>query len=719
MNAFARNNTLILILGLLIFSCQKPKKPTDQIVNSSAQNSSSSDGSDTTGSSGDEELDKIPKEENACSDSNDPGPAPLLRLTAEQYKNSIKEIFGETQGLDKILPTPNRKEIGSALGSPSLLEISQYAEAASFVADSVVTKLQDFAPCENNADLEAQRSCVSRFLDEYGVLIYRSELTSTDKDNLDAIFQEGAKTSYDQGMHLVIQALLESPRFIYRIEKGDKKQNDKEYASISDYELASRLSFVLWNQTPDRDLLDSVKSGAFATDAGYQKQVDRLLQDERADLAFVNFARSWLGLQSDFDKDTDIFPAWNEDVLRAMNTQADEYLKTILLESKHNMDSFFQHSHQEYAPNALKAWYDESNESSGVLSLPLLLSNHSKAYETFPIARGVFMLEKILCIHLPDPPGDVGELPAFADFKNNRERFAAHSSNPECKSCHQFIDPMGFAFENYDAIGQFRLKEKGQNIDASGELTGIDVGGNFTNLHDLAKKLATSQNVKQCITRHWFRYAMQRREVSADKCSLSKMMSAFSASNFKFTELRTSILNTPAFTHRRVLETGKASEIDTKNEDQEKEQEQEQETPDNTGETPDSLVQNGSFENGTEPWTLRGQGIIKLPSDDNSVFSPQTNDASMRQTITIEPNTEYEVSVMINVLPGTSGRAVFDTNDRFDDTAQFVQSTGTNGWEKFTGTFNSGAFNEVVLRVFVEDEFNGTVYFDDIELKKK
>ena len=552
---------------------------------------------------------------------------------------------------------------------------------------------------------DLQRDCLYRFLDEYGVLIYRSPLTEVDKIKLFTVFQEGLKTSYAQGLHLVIQSLFESPRFIYRIEHGIPAKNNERYSLLSPYEHAARLSFVLWNQGPDRELIQSVSSGDFETEQGYQKQLDRLLQDQRADEAFIDFARSWLGIQSQVDKDHDVFTDWSDDVLSAMNAQTDQYLKSILLGANHNVNSFFQHSHKDYAPEALKQWYHHSSDSAGILSLPLLLSNHSKSYETFPIARGIFMLEKILCIQLPDPPADVGELPPFSQFANNRERFAAHTANPECQGCHSLIDPLGFAFEHFDAIGQFRLQEKGQAIDASGQLSGVDVSGSFTNLPDLAKKLNSSQDVKQCITRHWFRYAMQRRELQDDACSLSMMLKGFSASNYKFSELRKSILSTPAFTHMRPIEEDQTSPSEKP--------EQSSENPEN-----DNLVQNGDFNQGADGWSLRGEGVIKLPNEDNFVFHPQDNNASIRQTITLKPNTDYQMSIMINALPGSEGPVVVDTSDRFDTSAQIVHRTSTEGWTKFTSSFNSGTFTDVTIRLFVEDNFSGTVYFDDVQLKK-
>jgi hypothetical protein len=167
----------------------------------------------------------------------------------------------------------------------------------------------------------------------------------------------------------------------------------------------------------------------------------------------------------------------------------------------------------------------------------------------------VFVREQLLCNPLPAPPPNVGEPPEPEPGMSTRERFELHSSETACAGCHQLIDPLGFAFENYDGIGRYRTMEEGQLIDAEGALVSTDVDGPFSGVPGLAQKLSESEQVKLCATRQWFRYTLQRFEQEADGCSMQALVDDFAASNHRFSSLRPAIVQTPAFRMRRPIDT--------------------------------------------------------------------------------------------------------------------------------------------------------------------
>jgi hypothetical protein len=165
----------------------------------------------------------------------------------------------------------------------------------------------------------------------------------------------------------------------------------------------------------------------------------------------------------------------------------------------------------------------------------------------------VFVREQLLCQPLPPPPPDVPMPPQPEPGVSTRERFTQHSVNPSCAGCHQLIDPIGFAFENYDAVGQWRTEEEGKPVDASGALVNTDSDGPFVGVGELAEKLSQSEQARACVARQYFRYVMERFEQDADGCTMTALMNDFGASDYRIATLRTSIVKTEAFKSRRPI----------------------------------------------------------------------------------------------------------------------------------------------------------------------
>ena len=177
-----------------------------------------------------------------------------------------------------------------------------------------------------------------------------------------------------------------------------------------------------------------------------------------------------------------------------------------------------------------------------------LLSRHAKADQTSPIHRGKFIRERFFCTTPPPPPPDLVVSPPRLDpRKTTRERFAEHRADPGCRSCHELLDPLGYAFEHYDAVGAYRTSESGLPVDASGEIVGTDVDGAIDGVSDLAERLASSEQVRACVVSQWFRFAYGRAETEGDACTLDKLQHAFAASDGDLRELLVQLTQTNLF----------------------------------------------------------------------------------------------------------------------------------------------------------------------------
>jgi hypothetical protein len=195
----------------------------------------------------------------------------------------------------------------------------------------------------------------------------------------------------------------------------------------------------------------------------------------------------------------------------------------------------------------------DPTQRAGILTLGSLLTINAHSNQTSPVHRGKLVRERFLCDQMPPPPPNVMITPPEPDPTSTaRERFAQHSSDPACGGCHSLMDPLGFGFENYDAIGRFRTAENGKTIDPSGTITQSDIDGTFGGVVDLAKKLTGSQDVQNCYVTQWFRFAFGRGETSADACTLSTVGAKFAAKQGNIKELLVAFTQSDAFLYRRA-----------------------------------------------------------------------------------------------------------------------------------------------------------------------
>ncbi len=473
----------------------------------------------------------------------EPGPAAMRLLTQQQYLNTVHDLLGDIPQLDTVFDSASSAVFGLQQGDISQVALETYQKAAEIIGTATVsnaTKLKAIAPCATGAD---KRGCARAFVQSFGALAYRAPVVDVaDVDRHLAVYDIGAPTSHEHGLELVLRSMLQSARFLYRVELGTTEKVASDAVKLSGFELATRLSYALWDTMPDAKLTAAAASGGLATKEGASGALQWMIADARGAKVVRRFLEQWirLGDLDSVNKDATLFPDWNDALRTSMTGQAQTFFDDVLGNQKGSLSALFT------APGATNA--------SGMLTLPALLSTLAKPGESSPIYRGKFVREQLLCQELPAPPPNVPKPPDTMPGVSTREKFKQHEVEPACSGCHTMMDPIGLGFENYDAIGRYRMTDNGVAVDASGEVFKTDdMNGKFNGVPELGKKLAGSAEVATCVARQWFRFFLSRFEQDADSCSMKALVDAFQAQGSDLNSLPTAVVQSDAFMYRRPV----------------------------------------------------------------------------------------------------------------------------------------------------------------------
>ncbi len=498
----------------------------------------------------------------AC-DERSVGRTPLLRLTQKQYVHAIFDLFSIERDSDDGLPEDEkfgtfRNNISAPVAS---LDVDKYFQVAEEVAVEVAARVESLIPCNRAALGDA--ACVDSFVRTFGQRVFRRPLDDVEVTELNAIYERHAAEGYQLGIQLVATALLASPHFLYRVELSDQGF----MTPLSGYELASRLSFFLWDSAPDERLLEAAARGDLESEEGLSREMDRLLTDPRLRDMLETFHSQWLGIDSlqSKPKDAALFPTFDATLARSMQLDSARFAAHVFMEGDGRLESLLT-APLAFADGPLSLIYgiDASDETvatpldatlrGGLFLQPAFLAAHSHANQTSPVLRGMGIRLALLCSPPPPPPPDVNTVaPEPAPDASTRERFAAHTESPGCAGCHELLDPIGFGFEHYDAIGRYREFDGGLPVDATGAVAGGgDADGTFSGGVELMQRLAQSEQVQECVTKHWFQYGIGRGNAGEDHCSLFSAHQSFKASDFDLRELVRAIVLSDAFRFRRA-----------------------------------------------------------------------------------------------------------------------------------------------------------------------
>jgi hypothetical protein len=364
----------------------------------------------------------------------------------------------------------------------------------------------------------------------------------------------------------VVQRLLASPDFLYHVEVGDPVTG-----KLNDYEMASRLSFLAWESAPDRALYDAAAAGTLTTPAGARVQLERLLAHPKGVRTMQRFFELWsdLGKLDDITKDPSAYPDF-ESLRAPMREEFSRFIADIL--SRQGTVRDLLASRETVVDGPLARFYGVIPPASGTgrVTLPperaggfltqgAFLAIHGKAQRSAPILRGIFIRERLLCVAVPPPPPGVSATipPGTVTDRTTREYFQSLTASTACQGCHALINPLGFTFEGFDGIGRGRTMDNSLPVDTVADVIGAgEADGRFSNAAELAGRLATSEQVRSCLARFWFRSRFRRLEVGGDERVIAQMSEALRRDSDRLATLATALSQQEAlfYAHYRTPE---------------------------------------------------------------------------------------------------------------------------------------------------------------------
>jgi len=498
-------------------------------------------------------------------------PTPLRRLTRFEYNNTVQDLLGVT--LTPADQFPPDEIAGGFNNNASVLTVSplhaeKYTEAAELLAAEAVKNLSTLVACDPAA--LGEEACAQQFVQTFGRRAFRRPITPEESDRLMRAYTAGRTGgTFAEGIEVVIRYALQAPAFLYRLESSGAPSADQRIP-LSQYELATRLSYLLWGSTPDDALLAAAEAGELSTKEQIATRARAMLTDARARRAIAEFFRQWmnLGKLDTLVKSATAFPLFDDAVRAGMKAETQAFIEHVLWTGDRKLTSLLTLPIG-FPNEALARVYGvtvpagstgptqvalPAEQRSGILTMPGFLAVHAHPDQTSPVLRGKFVREKMLCQPPPPPPPDANvTLPPAESGTSARARFTAHSADPACSGCHQLMDPIGFAFENFDSIGTYRTMDGTEPVDASGELVETDVDSSFVGVRELTTLLASSQMVQDCLATQWFRFGSGRFDTEQDACMLQDIQSAFRDSGGDLIEMIVALTQTDSFLYRPVL----------------------------------------------------------------------------------------------------------------------------------------------------------------------
>ncbi|MCP4806008.1 MAG: DUF1592 domain-containing protein [Proteobacteria bacterium] len=397
---------------------------------------------------------------------------------------------------------------------------------------------------------------------DFGRRAFRRPLQDHELSAYGALFDRGAELvgsgdDVADGVQLVVSAMLQSPHFLYRVEWS---QGSGARIQLSDWEVAAKLSYALWGTTPNDALLDEAAAGRLHTPAQVRDRAQAMLEDERADAVVADFHRQLLDLD-DYDNIYKSSTIWDEGLNDDLREEMERF--TAMTAQDGGLRDLLT-SRETWVTPELAAIYGVSGsgdvtlgaDRSGLLTRAGFLASEAGAVHPSPIHRGVFLNRKILCTSLPPPPDEVTALPALEDGMTNRQRVDAHTGDGTCgEGCHSaLINPLGFAFEGYDALGMIRTEDNGLPVDTQASFTFEHGAEDFADAVELSSVLAESAEAHRCYAENWFSYTMARAASDKDATRVAELGKASFADDVTVDELLIELVSSEDFLCRSPLE---------------------------------------------------------------------------------------------------------------------------------------------------------------------
>jgi hypothetical protein len=500
------------------------------------------------------------------------GPAPLRRLTHDEYANTVRDLLRLDARPDLGLPKEGEvwgltNNVLQQTLSPALVE--RYYGAAERLSALAAPSLTRITGCD--LAVKGEDACRAALVDGLGQRAFRRPLIDDERESFQKLFAAARMGSdFKNAARAVIEGLLVAPQFLFRSEIATGAPG--AVVALDGWAIATRLSYMVWGSMPDDALFAAAAAGKLGAPQEIAAQVERMLGDGRARATMRRVHSEWLEFDriEDLRKDGKKFPEWTPALQASLRGELDRFIDDVFDKRGGSLEALFT-SPSSFVDAPLAKLYGapavsgmglqpvelDPTRRAGVLTRAGVLASLSNEADTALVHRGLFVRERLLCQPVPPPPPNANaKLPAAIPGQSTRQRYARHKEDPTCAGCHALTDPIGLALENYDAIGRWRDAETAGTasvpIDASGELSGVEGGGAFTGANELGRRLAGSATASACASRVWFRYAFGRTEAPEDTCALDELAQAMTLVQGRSRELLVKLAQSDAFRFRTV-----------------------------------------------------------------------------------------------------------------------------------------------------------------------
>ena len=505
----------------------------------------------------------------APADPNAAGLMPLQRLTNREYNNTVRDLLGDTsQPANQFASDRDPTFEFRRAGTVAVQDATLIRTAAEALAAAAAPKLVNgmLLPCDPTTGEDA---CAQKFITTFGQRAFRRPVATDEATRLTSLYTAARTTlmlSFTDAAGLLIEAMLQSPQFLYHWEAPATAMNIHEgnVVRLSSYQIASRLSYFIWGSMPDDMLLAAAAAGQLDTAAGVQTAARRLLTDAKAKDTVGSFFADWMALDglSARTKDTTIYKTYTDATQQAMLDETSAFVENVVFGGDGRLATLlgapYSYINATLAPlygaqatgTAMTMTALNPAQRAGLLTQGSFLALTGNADGSNPVRRGKFVYTKLMCNSLPPPPANVPPPAPATAGGTTRQRFTEHDKNACTAGCHTAMDPIGFAFENYDGIGQYRTMDNGSPVDATGKVTLDGTPQNFNDAVGLVGLLAKSGEVRTCFAGEWSRFALSRVDTDADAASLQTTAAAFASDTATVQDLMAAVATMRSFRYR-------------------------------------------------------------------------------------------------------------------------------------------------------------------------
>jgi hypothetical protein len=501
-----------------------------------------------------------------------PATSQLPRLTRAQYDNTVRDLVGiDNQPSSMLAP--------DSIGSVGQQAWDGYQTAAATVAAAVIADSAARAkaiPCTPDGDGAA---CATELVDTLGPRAFRRPLTDAEKARYRDLYTRRAELTetgtFDEGAQLIIEAFLLSPSFLMRAEIDETP--DGNLFVLSNHEVASRLSYMLWESMPDDELFAAANAGELSTTEQILAQAERMLADPKSHAMVRAFHQQYLKMGpntrwADIQRDPSLFPDFNADLVPLLSEETDRFVEHVVFDQAGSFQDLvntpvafvnaslapiYDLDPAHYPGTELVAADVDPTTRAGLFTRLGFLTANSGYDRTSPILRGAFLQKEILCTDIPPPPAmaEGTALPTDPGLKTNRARVDAQTAPDECSFCHHsYINPTGFTMEAYDAIGAYQTTESfsGEPLDTTAT---VDIGGEPVDVAgpvELSAAIAAAPEAHACYARKWVKYAYQRDPNNEDSCLVDEMTAKLGNGDYTVLDLIADLTQSQSFRTRAL-----------------------------------------------------------------------------------------------------------------------------------------------------------------------